>query len=64
MSDVKGFTKWNDFDSELWVKVKEDAQVQEKEVKVSIKGGELNQDYVKMAERSVERMKLQASRKA
>lgn len=58
-SESLGFTKWNDFDNTLWTKVKDDAQAQEKEVKVLIKGGELSQDFVEMAERSVERMKLE-----
>jgi putative N6-adenine-specific DNA methylase len=54
-----GFTRWNDFDEELWQQVKEEAQSQEKDIKVPIKGGDLSQDYVEMAQRSVQRMKLE-----
>ncbi|MFT6715930.1 MAG: putative N6-adenine-specific DNA methylase [Saprospiraceae bacterium] len=58
-SESLGFTKWNDFDQELWEKVKTEAQSQENEIKVPIKGGDLSQDYVEMAQRSVARMKLE-----
>lgn len=58
-SESLGFTKWNDFDEELWKKVKDNAVKQERGIKVSIKGGDLSQDYVELAKRSVERMKLE-----
>jgi len=59
-SESLGFTKWNDFDEEMWKDVKEEAVDGEREIKVSIKGGDLSQDYVEMAQRSVSRMKLES----
>jgi len=58
-SQSLGFTKWNDFDEKLWDQVKKDAEKEEKEIQVAIKGGDLSQDCVGMALRSVERMKLE-----
>lgn len=57
-SENLGFTKWNDFDEELWSKIKAEAIAKERGIKVSIKGGDLSQDYTELAQRSVERMKL------
>jgi putative N6-adenine-specific DNA methylase len=58
-SQSLGFTKWNDFDKKLWEEVKAEAERGEKEIRVAIKGGDLSQDCVEMALRSVERMKLE-----
>ncbi len=58
-SEGLGFTKWKNFDAELWSKVKEEAVSEEQEIKVPITGGDINQDYADMANRSIERMKLE-----
>lgn len=54
-----GFTKWKNFNSALWEKVKEDAVANENIISCNIKGGDINQDYVESAILATRAMKLE-----